>query len=92
MIIDEPPTETNGNGMPVIGATHRHPDVDEDLEEQREDDAAGDDRRERIGCHRDDPHAAPEHEQVEQEQDRRADEAALLGEQAKTKSVACSGR
>ena len=47
-IIDEPPTLTNGSGMPVIGAMpDRHPDVDEDLEEEREDDAAGDDRGER---------------------------------------------
>ena len=46
--IDEPPTLTNGSGMPVTGAMpDRHADVDEDLEQEREDDPAGGDRRER---------------------------------------------
>src|SRR5215211_3625282 len=51
---------------------HRHTDVDADLEQERERDAAGDDRRERIARHRDDAQPTPDDEQVEAEQDRRA--------------------
>ena len=78
-IIDEPPTLTNGKrDAGDRRDPHRHADVDEDLEEQRDDDAAGDDRRVEVARDRDDAQAAPEHEQVEREQERRADEAALL--------------
>ena len=39
MIIDDPPTETNGSGMPVIGAIPIViADVHEHLEQEREDD------------------------------------------------------
>ena len=80
-IIDEPPTLTNGSGMPGDRRdAHRHPDVDEDLEEKRDDDAARDDRGEQVAGDGDDPQAPPDDEQVQQEQDRRADEAALLRE------------
>src|SRR3954452_3837762 len=60
------------------GNAHRHADIDEDLEQQREHEAAGDDRGERVPRERDDPHSTPHDEQVEPEQDRGADEAALL--------------
>ena len=59
---------------------HRHADVDEDLEEEREDDPSGDHRP--VEVPRDGHHAepAPDDEQVEEQEDRRAEEAALLGE------------
>ena len=79
--IDEPPTVTNGSGMPVTGAMPIvMPDVDEHLEEEGEDDPAGDDRAVEVSGDRDDAQAAPHDEQVEQQQDRGADEPALLRE------------
>src|SRR3954470_20134364 len=59
---------------------HRHAHVDEDLEEQPDDDPAGDDRRIEITRDRDDAQRSPEHEEIEREEQRRADEAALLCE------------
>jgi hypothetical protein len=67
-------------GIPVIRDPHRHAEVDEDLEQQREHEPARDDRRERVARDRDDSQASPDHEQIEHEQDRRAEEATLLGE------------
>ena len=60
--------------------THRHADVDEDLEHEGEDEPACDDRAVQIARDGDHPEPTPDDEEVEQEQDRRADEAALLGE------------
>ena len=79
--IDEPPTLTIGKR----DAGHRrdpdrHADVDEDLEQEREHDPAGDDRRERVSRGRDDLQPAPDDEQVEHQQEAGAEEAALLGE------------
>ena len=58
----------------------RHADVDEHLEHEREHEPAGDDRAEQVRGARDDLQPAPDDEQVEQQQDRGAEEAALLGE------------
>ena len=72
---------TNGSGMPGDRSdAHRHADVDEHLEEEREDDPARDDGAVEVSRDRDHPQAAPDDEQVEEQQDRGADEAALLGE------------
>ena len=59
---------------------HCHADVDEHLEEETEDDSPGDDRTVEIAGNRDHPEAAPDDEEVEQQEDRAADEAPLLGE------------
>ena len=59
---------------------HRHPDVDEHLEEEREDDPSRHDRTVEVSRDGDHPEAAPHHEQVEEQQDCGAEEAALLGE------------
>ena len=81
MIIDEPPTETNGSGIPVIGAIPIViATVDEHLEEKHECDAAGDDRTVEVSRAGDDLQGAPDDEQVEQQQDRGAEEAVLLRE------------
>ena len=61
------------------GDSHRHADVHEDLEEEREDDPARDDGREEIPCDGHDAEPSPEHEQIEREQDHGADKTALLG-------------
>ena len=58
----------------------RHADVHEHLEEEREHDPRGDDRAEQVARARDDLEPAPDDEQVEQQQDRGAEETALLGE------------
>ena len=79
--IDEPPTVTNGSGIPVTGATPIvMPDVDEDLEEEAEHEPAGDDRAVQVPGHGQHPQAPPDDEEVEEEQDRAADESALLRE------------
>src|SRR5439155_5437330 len=44
---------------------HRHPDVDEDLKQERDDDPAGDDRRKEVARNRDDSQRPPDDEQVE---------------------------
>ena len=78
---DEPPTLTNGSVMPGHRRhAGRHADVDEDLEQKGEDDAGGGDRGERVAGDRDDLQASPDDEQIEQQEDRRADEPALLRE------------
>ena len=59
---------------------HRHADVDEQLEQERDHDAAGDHRGVEVARDRDNAQASPEHEQIEREQQRGADEAALLAE------------
>ena len=60
--------------------THRHADVHEELEEERDDDPARRDRPEVIAGHGHHLQASPHDEQVEQQQDRAAHEPALLGE------------
>ena len=59
---------------------HRHADVDEHLEEEREDDPTGDDSSVEVSGDGDHAQAAPDDEEVEEQQDRGADEPALLGE------------
>ena len=81
LIIDEPPTETNGSGIPVIGAIPIViPTLTNTWKRKREDDPAGDDRAEEVARAGDDLEPAPDDEQVEQQQERGAEEAALLGE------------
>ena len=58
----------------------RHPDVDVDLEQEREHEPGGDGGAEQIAGTGRDLQPAPDDEQVEQQQDRRTKEAALLGE------------
>ena len=81
VIIDEPPTETNGSGMPVIGAI---PIVialfTNTWKRNMNAIAARHDRAVEIARARDDLQRAPDDEQVEQQQDRGAEEPALLGE------------
>ena len=49
MIIDEPPTETNGSGIPVIGAIPIViPTLTNTWNEEREDDPGRDDRAEEV--------------------------------------------
>ena len=62
---------------------HRHPDVDEDLEHEGEDEPACHDGAVQIARDGDDPEASPDDEEVEQEQDGRADEATLLRQRRK---------
>ena len=79
--IDEPPTVTNGSGIPVTGAIPIvMPTLTKTWKRKRDHDPAGDDRAEGVARDRDHAQAAPDDEQVEAEQERRAEEAALLGE------------
>ena len=81
MIIDEPPTETNGSGMPVIGAMPIvMPTLTKTWNRNTNAMPAGDDRAVEVARAGDDLQASPDDEQVEQQQDRGAEEAALLGE------------
>ena len=91
--IDEPPTRDEGQrDAGHRRDAHRHADVDEDLEQEREHDPARDDRAEGVPRDRDHAQAAPDDEQVEAEQDRRADEAALLRERGEDEVGRVLGR
>ena len=68
---------TNGSGIPSRARAHRHPDVDEDLEEEGDHDPTGDDRAERIP--RDFTGALARRRAGRPQQERRAGEAPLLG-------------
>ena len=90
---EEPPTLTNGSVMPVTGAMPIvMPTLTKIWNRSANDDAGGHDRGERVAGDRDDLQPSPDDEQVEEQEHRGAEEAALLGERAKAKSVACSGR
>ena len=79
--IDDPPTVTNGSGIPVTGATPIvMPDVDEHLEEEADDEPPGDDDAVQVRRAGDHAKPAPDDEEVEEQQDRAPDEAPLLGE------------
>ena len=59
---------------------HRHTDVDEDLEEERDHQPASGDDAVEIARPGDDAETAPHDEEVEKEQDRASDEAPLLSQ------------
>ena len=72
---------TNGSGIPVTGAIPIvMPTLTKIWKRKRDHDPTGDDRTERVARDRDHAQAAPDDQQVEAEQERRAEEAALLGE------------
>ena len=93
LIIDEPPTETNGSGIPVIGAI---PIVIPTLTNTWNTNAntipAATIAPNRSRGARDDLQPPPDDEQVEQKQDRGTEEAALLGEGGEGEVGACAGR
>ena len=79
--IDEPPTVTNGSGIPVTGAMPIvMPTLTNTWKRKREHHAARDDGAVQVAGHGHHPQAPPDDEQVEEQQDRCAEEAALLGE------------
>ncbi len=79
--IDEPPTVTNGSGIPVTGATPIvMPTFTNTWKRNADHETAGDDDAVQVARAGDHPQAAPDDEEVEEEQDRAADEPALLGE------------
>ena len=92
VIMELPPKLMNGSVMPMMERSRSPSQRQEHLEREHRDDGPGDDGREeavRDGDHLD---PAPDDEGVEERQDGCAEEASLLGEQAKMKTVACSGR
>ena len=81
VIIDEPPTETNGSGMPVIGAMPIvMPTLTKTWNRKANTIPAATIAPKRSGCGRDDLQPSPDDEQVEEQERRGAEEAALLGE------------
>ena len=92
-IIAEPPTETNGSGMPVIGAMPIvMPTLTKIWNEEREDDPGGNDRAVEVSGSRDDLQPSPDDEQVEQQSTDAPRNPRCSAREANAKSVACAGR